>query len=211
MDHSHADGGKRVRTRSNGSPKAVTAITRLRLSADGRPIELTAEIKGSKSPPSKRRELEPAVISSSSDSEAVQSEPQMVPQNLERCFNNARSVKRSHLFESVIAKINAKPCAHCDKRARYGKAMLRCRECELTLHLECKDAFVRPCYLAFSYPHNGSIGDYVPQTLMPKVPPVLNYVVDEIEMRALGKEIGLYRCNGYELELFYFKNFIQYF
>jgi len=192
MDQGHCQPElqKRVRTRSNTSPKGVTAITRLRLSADGRPIELTAEIQSSKSPPMKRRDVQPP--SSSSDSEAVQSEAQMVPQNVER----RGCVKRSHLFESFIAKMNARPCAQCDKKAKYGKAMLRCRECEVSLHAECREKFVRPCYFAFSYPHNGFVRDYVPHTQMPKVPPFLHYAIDEIEMRGLAKEIGLYRCTG---------------
>lgn len=200
MDHGHmtTDQQKRIRTRSNTSPKGVTTITRLRLSADGRPIELTAQIQTSKSPPSKRREVVPqqpaqVLSTSSSDSEAVQSEAQKVPQNLER--RGAR-VKRSHLFESCIAKINAKPCAHCAKKVKYGKGMFRCRECDVSLHAECKDEFARPCYLAFSYPQNGSIGDYVTHAQFPKVPAFLNYAVDEIEMRGIGKEIGLYRCTG---------------
>ena len=66
----------------------------------------------------------------------------------------ARKYKRSHLFKAQVI-LNSEYCAHCDKRNKFGKMIMKCRECDLVVHTECKDMLQRPCYPAFNFPNQG--------------------------------------------------------
>jgi Rac GTPase-activating protein 1 len=72
----------------------------------------------------------------------------------------------------------------------------KCRDCDLVVHPECKEHVERPCYLPIVYPAHGTISDYVANEA-PYVPLFLQNIITEIEIRGIGKEVGLYRVNGY--------------
>ena len=112
----------------------------------------------------------------------------------------ARKYKRSHVFKAQVI-LNSELCAHCDKRTKFGKMVMKCRECDLVVHTECKDILQRPCYPAFNFPPQGKISDYV-FTESPLIPPILQMVIYEIEQRGiLLHEVGLYRVNGSDSQI----------
>lgn len=112
----------------------------------------------------------------------------------------ARKYKRSHLFKAQVI-LNSELCAHCDKRTKFGKMVMKCRECDLVVHTECKDMLQRPCYPAFNFPSQGKICDYVLAD-SPQIPPIVQMVINEIEQRGiLSHEVGLYRVNGSDSQI----------
>lgn len=116
----------------------------------------------------------------------------------------ARKYKRSHLFKAQVI-LNSELCAHCDKRTKFGKMVMKCRECDLVVHTECKDMLQRPCYPAFNFPTQGKIHDYVLAD-SPQIPPILQMVVNEIEHRGIvSPEVGLYRVNGSDSQIKHLK------
>jgi hypothetical protein len=102
--------------------------------------------------------------------------------------------KKPHHFKNHVI-LNSETCSHCDKRTKFGKVVLKCRDCDLIVHQECKEACNRPCYLPVNYPINGLISDYVTSEI-PRIPAFLQYIIAEIETKGLDKEVGLYRVNG---------------
>lgn len=63
----------------------------------------------------------------------------------------AKRYKKSHLFKGQVI-LNSELCAHCDKRTKFGKMIMKCRECDMVVHTECKDLIQRPCYRVVNFP-----------------------------------------------------------
>ncbi|XP_018323283.1 rac GTPase-activating protein 1 isoform X2 [Agrilus planipennis] len=105
----------------------------------------------------------------------------------------------------LLSKITVMPenCTVCEKRVRFGKMALRCKECRAICHSECKDALPLPCIPASNTPNQkgtvGVIGDYAPTT-SPMVPALIVHCIKEIEAKGL-KEMGIYRIPGSEREV----------
>lgn len=113
----------------------------------------------------------------------------------------AKRYKKSHLFKGQVI-LNSEFCAHCDKRTRFGKMIMKCRECDMVCHTECKDLVQRACYKVTNYPPSGTISDYVGMNEFPHIPPILQMVINEIEIRGLlTHEVGLYRVNGSDVQI----------
>ncbi|KAK9298143.1 hypothetical protein QLX08_008455 [Tetragonisca angustula] len=104
---------------------------------------------------------------------------------------------RGHSF---IAKTVIKPevCTPCDKRIRFGKVALKCKDCRATAHTECKDLVPLPCIPTGNTPTlrgtSGTIADYTPM-IPPMVPSLVVHCINEIELRGMNEQ-GLYRVNG---------------
>ena len=112
----------------------------------------------------------------------------------------ARKYKRLHSFKAQVI-LNSELCAHCDKRTKFGKMVMKCKECDLLVHNECKDLLQRPCYPAFNFPAQGKIIDYSLNE-PPYIPPILQMIIHEIEQRGIiGHEVGLYRVNGSDTQI----------
>lgn len=135
----------------------------------------------------------------------------------------AKKYQKAHNFNRQVI-INTEPCAHCDKKTKFGKMVLKCRECDLILHPECKDFYQKPCMSLMSFSEKGkymtvytngkidketasmtgTVSDYVLAEDHPHVPPILQVMIYEIEHRALlpsNYEIGLYRVNGSDTQV----------
>uniref|UniRef100_A0A452H806 Rac GTPase activating protein 1 n=1 Tax=Gopherus agassizii TaxID=38772 RepID=A0A452H806_9SAUR len=123
-----------------------------------------------------------------------------------------------HLFTSKTV-IRPESCSVCGSRARFGRAVLRCRWCRLLLHPECRGrcpslctpgprpqprevstggtggvpgpAPPSPCPLL-----QGVLADFAPP-VAPLVPALVVQCVSEVERRGLT-ETGLYRVPGAE-------------
>lgn len=117
----------------------------------------------------------------------------------------SKKYKRAHLFKGQVI-LNSELCAHCDKRTKFGKMIMKCRECDMVVHNECKDLLARPCYPAFNFPQHGAICDYVLHEESPHIPPIVQMVINEIEQRGLLQhEVGLYRVNGSDTQIKHLK------
>lgn len=112
------------------------------------------------------------------------------------------SVKRQHSF---VPKTVIRPdtCGPCNKRIRFGKIVLKCKDCRGICHTECKDELPLPCIPQVNTPTQkgaiGTIADYAP-TVPPMVPALIVHCVNEIELRGLN-EVGIYRVPGSEKEV----------
>uniref|UniRef100_A0A8C4ZZG4 Rac GTPase activating protein 1 n=1 Tax=Gadus morhua TaxID=8049 RepID=A0A8C4ZZG4_GADMO len=106
---------------------------------------------------------------------------------------------RVHEFVSKTV-IKPESCVPCGKRIKFGKISLKCRDCRVVSHPECRERCPLPCIptVAGTPVKNGegTLADYVSVT-SPMIPPLVVHCVNEIEQRGLN-ETGLYRLSGAE-------------
>lgn len=104
---------------------------------------------------------------------------------------------RHHEFVSKTV-IKPESCVPCGKRIKFGKISLKCRDCRVVSHPECRDRCPLPCIPALHATPvkigEGVLSDYVPET-SPMIPPLVVHCISEIEQRGLH-EPGLYRVSG---------------
>ncbi|OXB69236.1 hypothetical protein ASZ78_011356 [Callipepla squamata] len=103
-----------------------------------------------------------------------------------------------HHFSSKMV-IRPEPCGACGSRLRFGRAALRCRQCQLLLHPKCRERCPGPCTARprpQAWPREGVLADFAPPTA-PLVPALVVRCVTEVETRGLA-EAGLYRVPGAE-------------
>ncbi|NXQ83410.1 RGAP1 protein, partial [Nyctibius grandis] len=95
--------------------------------------------------------------------------------------------------------IRPEPCGVCGSRIRFGKAAVKCRQCQLLLHPKCREQCPSPCVPRprhHAWPREGVLADFAPPT-PPLVPALVVQCVTEVETRGLT-ETGLYRVPGTE-------------
>ncbi|KAK5864210.1 hypothetical protein PBY51_001170 [Eleginops maclovinus] len=104
---------------------------------------------------------------------------------------------RAHEFVSKTV-IKPESCVPCGKRIKFGKISLKCRDCRVVSHLECRERCPLPCIPNLGATPvkigEGVLADYVPDT-SPMIPPLVVHCISEIEQRGLH-EAGLYRLSG---------------
>ncbi|NXC49002.1 RGAP1 protein, partial [Penelope pileata] len=104
---------------------------------------------------------------------------------------------RLHEFVSKTV-IKPESCVPCGKRVKFGKISLKCRECRVVAHPECRDRCPLPCIPTLTGTPvrigEGTLMDFVPSA-PPMIPPIIVHCVNEIEQRGL-REMGLYRISG---------------
>ncbi|XP_074728398.1 rac GTPase-activating protein 1-like [Strix uralensis] len=103
-----------------------------------------------------------------------------------------------HQFTSKTV-IRPEPCGACGSRIRFGKAAIKCRQCQLLLHPKCREQCPSPCTPRprhHAWPREGVLADFAPPT-PPLVPALVVQCVTEVERRGLT-ETGLYRVPGTE-------------
>ncbi|XP_023197386.1 rac GTPase-activating protein 1-like isoform X2 [Xiphophorus maculatus] len=108
-----------------------------------------------------------------------------------------KSLRHEFLSKTVI---RPETCTPCGKRIRFGKVAVKCRNCRLVAHPECKQNFPNSCTSSSGVtgggPLKNSLEAFAPLT-HPRVPQVILDCVAEIERRGLH-ERGLYRVPGGE-------------
>uniref|UniRef100_A0A8B9H8T8 Rac GTPase-activating protein 1 n=1 Tax=Astyanax mexicanus TaxID=7994 RepID=A0A8B9H8T8_ASTMX len=99
---------------------------------------------------------------------------------------------------TVEAVIKPESCVPCGKRIKFGKISLKCRDCRVVAHPECRDRCPLPCIPNMAGTPvkigEGTLADFVSST-SPMIPPLVVHCVNEIEQRGLH-ETGLYRLSG---------------
>ncbi|XP_039990236.1 rac GTPase-activating protein 1 isoform X3 [Xiphias gladius] len=104
---------------------------------------------------------------------------------------------QKHVFLSKTV-IRPETCLPCGKRIRFGKMAVKCRNCRMVAHPECKQKAMNSCSAttAGSTAQMDSLEGFAPLT-HPRVPKLIMECVTEIERRGL-EERGLYRVPGGE-------------
>ncbi|CAM4677238.1 unnamed protein product [Leuciscus chuanchicus] len=104
---------------------------------------------------------------------------------------------RLHEFVSKTV-IKPESCVPCGKRIKFGKISLKCRDCRVVSHPECRERCPLPCIPNMTgtpvKSGEGTLASYVSST-SPMIPSLVVHCVNEIEQRGLH-ETGLYRVSG---------------
>ncbi|XP_055842223.1 rac GTPase-activating protein 1 [Episyrphus balteatus] len=113
-----------------------------------------------------------------------------------------RSMMRQHNFSSKTF-IRTDTCTHCQKKIRFGSVALKCRDCQLCCHVDCRGLLTVTCVPQSGTPTlkglMGYISDHAPP-ISPMIPALIVHCVFEIENRGLN-EVGIYRVSGSEREV----------
>lgn len=101
-----------------------------------------------------------------------------------------------HAFVTKFA-VKMETCVPCNKKLRFGSNVMKCRDCKIVCHPECKHKAATPCQPTKDTPgkKEGTIGYYVEGSKVVKVPELVIQCIQEIETRGL-KHLGLYRIPG---------------
>ncbi|XP_039613326.1 rac GTPase-activating protein 1 isoform X2 [Polypterus senegalus] len=112
-------------------------------------------------------------------------------------FSTEETPVHRHIFVSKTV-IRPETCITCEKRIKFGKMAVKCRECRMVAHPECKDQCPHQCMpgcASFALPNSKcTLSDYVSQS-SPMIPSLVVQCVNEIEKRGL-QEVGIYRVPG---------------
>ncbi|NP_001084820.1 Rac GTPase activating protein 1 L homeolog [Xenopus laevis] len=104
---------------------------------------------------------------------------------------------RLHEFVSKTV-IKPESCVPCGKRIKFGKISLKCRDCRVVAHPECRERCPLPCIPTVGGTPvrigEGILADFAPLT-SPMIPPIIVHCVSEIQQRGLH-ETGVYRISG---------------
>ncbi|XP_026127835.1 rac GTPase-activating protein 1 isoform X1 [Carassius auratus] len=103
-----------------------------------------------------------------------------------------------HVFQQKTV-IRPETCVPCGKRIRFGKLAIKCRDCRLVSHPECKQLCVERCSPnahGSTQPNEETLESFA-STTRPRIPSLIVQCVHEIERRGL-EEKGIYRVPGGE-------------
>ncbi|XP_047239994.1 rac GTPase-activating protein 1 [Girardinichthys multiradiatus] len=187
------------RTSERGSETLVTKTT-VTVPVNGGPVEAVSTIE---TVPywtrSRRKTAAKEWDSESVKSEAVFKAPDY-PEGENKAEPSTPQSKGGVRLHEFVSKTVIKPesCVPCGKRIKFGKISLKCRDCRVVSHPECRERCPLPCIPNLGGTPvkigEGVLADYVPDTA-PMIPPLVVHCVSEIEQRGLH-ETGLYRLSG---------------
>uniref|UniRef100_A0A673I0U4 Rac GTPase-activating protein 1 n=1 Tax=Sinocyclocheilus rhinocerous TaxID=307959 RepID=A0A673I0U4_9TELE len=113
-------------------------------------------------------------------------------------FVSAQCRAREYLHFFSARVIKPESCVPCGKRIKFGKISLKCRDCRVVAHPECRERCPLPCIPTMTGTpvkfEEGILANYV-STSSPMIPSLVVHCVNEIEQRGLH-ETGLYRVSG---------------
>ncbi|KFQ33267.1 Rac GTPase-activating protein 1 [Mesitornis unicolor] len=193
--------GPQKKSRSIGSAadqgnESIIAKTTVMVPSDGGPIEAISTIqtmpytlrsRTTSGPP------QPWSSESSIGSKQLESKSETDGS----CTPQSNGGVRLHDFVSKTV-IKPESCVPCGKRIKFGKMSLKCRDCRLVTHPECRDRCPLPCIPTLTGTPvrigEGTLMDFVPSA-PPMIPSIIVHCVNEIEQRGL-QETGLYRVSG---------------
>lgn len=101
-----------------------------------------------------------------------------------------------HVFLSKTV-IRPEMCVPCGKRIRFGKMALKCRDCRVVAHPECKLKCTEGCSPSTTPGRQADTLERFAPATHPRVPLLIVQCVNEIERRGL-EEKGIYRVPGGE-------------
>nr|XP_020821728.1 rac GTPase-activating protein 1 isoform X2 [Phascolarctos cinereus]XP_020821729.1 rac GTPase-activating protein 1 isoform X2 [Phascolarctos cinereus]XP_020821730.1 rac GTPase-activating protein 1 isoform X2 [Phascolarctos cinereus] len=193
--------GPMKKTRSIGSTvdqgnESIVAKTTVTVPNDGGPIEAVSTIETVPCWIRNRRKtgtLQPW----NSDSTLASRQMESMPETDSSSTPQSNGGMRLHEFVSKTV-IKPESCVPCGKRIKFGKLSLKCRDCRVVAHPECRDRCPLPCIPTLTGTPvrigEGTLADFVSLT-SPMIPSIIVHCVNEIEQRGLN-EAGLYRISG---------------
>uniref|UniRef100_A0A8C9EKS8 Rac GTPase-activating protein 1 n=1 Tax=Pavo cristatus TaxID=9049 RepID=A0A8C9EKS8_PAVCR len=176
--------------------ESIVAKTTLMVPSDGGPIEAISTIQTVPSSLRGQRKigsLQPWSSETSLGSKQVESKPESNGSGTPQSNGGVR-------LHDFVSKTVIKPesCVPCGKRVKFGKISLKCRDCHVVSHPECRDRCPLPCIPTLTGPPvrigEGTLMDFVPSA-PPMIPSIIVHCVNEIEQRGLHEK-GLYRVSG---------------
>ncbi|XP_038608535.1 rac GTPase-activating protein 1 [Tachyglossus aculeatus] len=193
--------GPAKKNRSIGSTldqgnESIVAKTTVTVPSDGGPIEAVSTIE---TVPywTRSRRKSGALQPWSSDSTLGSRQPESRPETESSGTPQSTGGIRLHEFVSKTV-IKPESCVPCGKRIKFGKMSLKCRDCRVVTHPECRERCPLPCIpTLLGTPvriGEGTLADFVSVT-SPMIPSIIVHCVNEIEQRGLT-ETGLYRVSG---------------
>ncbi|NXG08277.1 RGAP1 protein, partial [Sakesphorus luctuosus] len=192
-------GQKKSRSISNTADQAnesIVAKTTVMVPNDGGPIEAISTIQTVPCPRRSRRKSGP-LQAWSSESSVGNKQPEPRADTDGSSTPQPNGGVRLHDFVSKTV-IKPESCVPCGKRVKFGKISLKCRDCRVVAHPECRDRCPLPCIPTLAGTPvrigEGTLMDFVPST-PPMIPSIIVHCVNEIEQRGLH-ETGLYRVSG---------------
>ncbi|NXN02729.1 RGAP1 protein, partial [Sylvia borin] len=176
--------------------ESIVAKTTVTVPNDGGPIEAISTIQTVPYPRRSRRKsgpLQPWNSESSIGSKQLESKS-----DTDGCSTPQHNGGvRLHDFVSKTV-IKPESCVPCGKRVKFGKISLKCRDCRVVAHPECRERCPLPCIPTLTGTPvrigEGTLMDFVPST-PPMIPSIIVHCVNEIEQRGLH-ETGIYRISG---------------
>ncbi|XP_015249857.1 PREDICTED: rac GTPase-activating protein 1-like [Cyprinodon variegatus] len=186
----------RTSERNNESIVAKTTIT---VPTSGGVVEAVSTIETVPYWTRSRRRSALADTTTYDHSETASEAPRMPASEIpELKTPRTKGGKKHHFIPKTVIK--SEFCAPCGRRTKFGKLCLRCQDCRIVTHPECRDNCPLPCNpSALETPNKGTettLADFAP-TSPPRIPALVIYCIKEIERRGLH-EVGLYRISGHE-------------
>ncbi|MED6241456.1 hypothetical protein ATANTOWER_015146 [Ataeniobius toweri] len=187
----------RTSDRNNESVVAKTTIT---VPAIGGGVEAVSTIEAMPYWTRSRRRSVLAGTTTTDHSEAGSEAPSRPDSDIPAQIHTPRTKggKNHHFIPKTVIK--SEFCAPCGRRTKFGKLYLRCQDCRIVTHPECRDNCPLPCNPSvLETPMKGAeatLADFAPPT-PPRIPTLVIYCIKEIERRGLH-EVGLYRISGHE-------------
>ncbi|KAF4792729.1 Rac GTPase-activating protein 1 [Turdus rufiventris] len=176
--------------------ESIVAKTTVMVPNDGGPIEAISTIQTVPYPRRSRRKSGPL--------QPWNSESSIGSKQLESKVDTDGSSTPQHnggvRLHDFVSKTVIKPesCVPCGKRVKFGKISLKCRDCRVVAHPECRERCPLPCIPTLTGTPvrigEGTLMDFVPST-PPMIPSIIVHCVNEIEQRGLH-ETGIYRISG---------------
>ncbi|CAL8340803.1 unnamed protein product [Merluccius merluccius] len=192
------------RDADRGNESVTVAKTTITVPANGGPVEAVSTIETLPWTRSRRSAAAPSWMDTTTtdQSETTSEAPSMpftkaqpTPTPRTPRTRSAAGKKHNFVLKTVI---RSEFCAPCGRKTKFGKMYLRCQECRMVTHPECREQCVLPCNpTAFSTPVRTTemtLADFAPSS-SPMVPLLVVYCIKEIERRGL-REVGLYRLSG---------------
>ncbi|XP_063276998.1 rac GTPase-activating protein 1 [Prinia subflava] len=175
--------------------ESIVAKTTVTVPNDGGPIEAISTIQTVPYPRRSRRKSGPLQAWNSESSLGSKQESKADTDGSSTPQHNGGV--RLHDFVSKTV-IKPESCVPCGKRVKFGKISLKCRDCRVVAHPECRERCPLPCIPTLAGTPvrigEGTLMDFVPST-PPMIPSIIVHCVNEIEQRGLHEQ-GIYRISG---------------
>ncbi|XP_078057189.1 rac GTPase-activating protein 1 isoform X1 [Mustelus asterias] len=177
---------------------SIVAKTTLTMPNNGGPIEAVSTIE---TVPYWTRSRRRTANLKGQDLDTISETPSSTPSVASRSDNcitpQSNGGMRTHEFVSKTV-IKPESCVPCGKRIKFGKLALKCRDCRVVAHPECRDRCALPCIPTLAGTPvrigEGVLADFTSHK-SPMIPSIVVHCINEIEQRGLS-ETGLYRISG---------------
>uniref|UniRef100_G3NZV7 Rac GTPase-activating protein 1 n=1 Tax=Gasterosteus aculeatus aculeatus TaxID=481459 RepID=G3NZV7_GASAC len=180
-----------------GMNESIVAKTTITVPGNGGVVEAVSTIETVPYRTRSRKNVSSNGFADVTNIDAQSTPVSILPIQLQTLRTNRGGKTHQFIPKTVI---KSEFCLPCGRRTKFGKMYLRCQDCKVATHPECRANCPLPCNpLVLSTPvpnTENTLADFAPLS-SPKIPAFLLYCIKEIEHRGLH-EVGLYRVSGQE-------------